>query len=288
MPEPVGAISVPEPLSDLAWFAFDAAPQLCHADHGCLPYHRLWSLVRLVELGGQLPRGLDFFADGLAPVAAETGTVRVLVAGSADTGVPALVASAAHRAGLRPVLHVADRCGTPLAQIDRFAAQSGLEITTSQGNIADLAGGAFDAAVTHNVMGFNSPEGRRAFLAAIGRCLRPGGRLLSIETISEVRVPRVAKDGAMLAARFLSKLRACEDLTEARFAALRAAAEAHFSIAMSRSPYPEADLRADLSMVGLEITALDYRLDDSATSPRSQPSTLAQKRYAHIVAERRA
>ncbi len=286
MRDPKRAAIVEEQLADLAWFAYEAAPTLCSDDAGCLQYHRFWSVVRLVELGGRMPRGLTFFAQGLSAAAQRDGKVRVLVAGAADTGVPALIVDAAHQAGLSPYVHVVDRCRTPLAQIARFAKQSGLDITTSQGDIADLGGGGFDAAVTHNVMGFNAATERRALLAAIGRALRPGGLLLSIETISDMRPPRVAKDATLLAQRVVAKLQGAGDLTDDRIAQIRDVAEAHFALNVSRLAYPERLLRDDLAAAGLLVKAIDYLRDDDATSPRSQPSTLATKDYAHIVAER--
>ncbi|HWS75504.1 MAG TPA: hypothetical protein VN324_10230 [Quisquiliibacterium sp.] len=82
-----------EPLDRLARFSWDWAPALCQPGHGCQDYHRSWSLVRLLELGGAMPAGVAFFQRELGALA-KAGRRRVLVSGGADTGLMAVVVSA--------------------------------------------------------------------------------------------------------------------------------------------------------------------------------------------------
>ncbi|MGB0499394.1 MAG: N-succinylarginine dihydrolase, partial [Rubricella sp.] len=114
-----------EPIADLARFAYENAPRLCDADHGCEPYHRGWTLVRAVESGGAAPLGEPFLSDWIGR-SAQGGRARVLLSGSADTGLMgiALRACAAHR--LTPEIVIADQCETPLAQARRFAVHAEL------------------------------------------------------------------------------------------------------------------------------------------------------------------
>ena len=54
-----------EPLQSLSRFSFDWANTLCDPEHGCAPYHRMWSFIRLLESGGALPNGQTFFGNAI-------------------------------------------------------------------------------------------------------------------------------------------------------------------------------------------------------------------------------
>ena len=278
--------STVEPLSELAWLAFEHAGTLCNPDIGCRDYHRFWGMVRHLDLDGRLPRGLEFFAEQLSELKDDSGHVNVLSAGAADTGLAALIASAAKQAGATPSILIVDRCRTPLMLNRRFAETSGLDIQTRHGSLDAIDANSMDAVLTHNVMGFNSDAAREAILKSAAKTLRPGGRLLSIEFLSETRPPREPGETAALCAGFEERLRG-KGMDEALIATLLEAAEAYWSADLTKEPYPEERLRAHLDAAGLHLRDLSYRGDTGRASPRTQPGKTKNRKHAYIVAERR-
>lgn len=276
---------IKEPLKDLADFAFEQAPDLCDPAIGCQGYHRFWSMLRLVQLDGKLPRGAGFFGPQLRRVANEKGQVRVLLAGSADTGLTCLIASQALEEGLEPSLIVVDRCATPLALNRRFADAEGLILETYQGQLQALEGLGVDAVITHNMMGFNDDDGRADILRAIGRTLRPGGRLVSIERLADTRQEKSAQDRANLLAMFEASLRKRGTNAE-NFAHLSAAAKVFWETNLNAGAYPESRYRAHVAAAGLSVVDLTYRRDTSLASPRANVDMSKGLAYAYTVVER--
>lgn len=173
-----------EPLDRLARFSWDWAPTLCDPSHGCVDYHRSWSMVRWLELNRALPAGQAFFERELAGLAG-AGKRRVLISGGADTGVTALVAAAYRLAGVEPEIVFVDQCASTIAQNSLFAAHLGLKIECIQTDIRKLDCPAVDAIVAHSFLLFFEGQMRQQVIAAWARNLRPNGVLLMSNSLAQ-------------------------------------------------------------------------------------------------------
>lgn len=275
-----------EPLAELARWAFDHAEGLCSPTQGCAAYHRCWSLVRHLDLGGELPIGRGFLAREL-PGAARGRDLQVLVAGAADSGLAALVLGAARPLGYDPELLVVDRCETPLAQNRRFAAAVGARLTTQHADVADLEAGDFDAVVLHNVLFFVPPDQRSRFLAGAFRALRPGGRLLCVQRLHDGPVGPVSRKSAdrgsagdiALAARA-----AAEGFGGGSVTDVVTALDAFRSYDAPRWTLSEEAMRALLVGAGFDGIRVAPLEDGLAASPRARPGVAEAGGRAGVVA----
>lgn len=248
-----------EPLDRLARFSWDWAESLCNPAHGCQDYHRSWSMVRLLNQGGALPNGQAFFDRELGRVAAAGGR-RVLISGGADTGVLALVVSAFQKAGVHPQVIFTDRCKTPCLQNTLFAHHLGLDLTVFHGNITDLACEPVDAIVAHSFLLFFGREDRQRVLETWARHLKPGGVILTSQSLhgdeNQVRIKDAGKIPAQVEALRSSAQR--HGLQDAEIETLTEVAQRFWLLQLSQLPLvTEENLAAGLKKVGLEILHLE-------------------------------
>ena len=109
----------------------------------------------------------------------ESGRRKVLIAGAADTGVPALVARVGAGYGIDMV--VLDRCDTPLELNKQFFQRGSFPIRTMKCDLTLLdARAEFDVVVAHSVLQMIAADRRADVLFRLGRSLRSGGRLLHV------------------------------------------------------------------------------------------------------------
>jgi len=168
---------VDEPLAPLARLSWDRAPELCRPEHGCLDYHRCWSMVRLLRQNGALPSGADFFLREIR-TEASADRKRVLISGAADTGVPALILTAFEQADVFPELVIIDQCRTPILQNRTLFDSLRLKAEIRCGDICDLQCEPVDVVVAHSFLHFFPEPARSEVSRAWLRLLKPGGLLL--------------------------------------------------------------------------------------------------------------
>lgn len=178
-----------ENILQLAADAYEVSGRVCNS---CGDLHALWPYIRLSrastgveaqasELEGRLA---EFFARGLR---------RVLIAGSQDTGVMALVARAA--AGHNVDIVVLDICGTPLELCRRLAREWSLPIETIKEDLLNLdIEQQFDVVLVHGTLQFISADRRADALARMQRAIRPGGRLVLLFNTSRPVAGELARE----------------------------------------------------------------------------------------------
>jgi hypothetical protein len=168
-----------EDLPRLARLGYDAAMVHCGA---CRDYHLISTYLRAAGVGGIGPEfAWDSQLDALLRVTAGRDTVRWLLAGSADAGLPGLIGGvAAARPGTEHRITVVDRCETPLVLCRAHAEAEGTEIETVLGDLRDFRrDGAFDIVLMHYTTIFFADEEIPGFLRHAGSWLAPGGALVA-------------------------------------------------------------------------------------------------------------
>jgi len=183
-----------EPLDRLARFSWDWAPLLCDPEHGCCDYHRSWSSVRLLQQGGSLPAGMEFFQRELSSLI-ELNRKRVLISGAADTGLMTLVCRIFKEFDAVPEVVLIDRCLTTVTQNRLMASYLGLEADIRQGDIRTINCDPVDAVIAHSFLGFFPEPARQQVINAWGRVLSPGGKVLMSTMLAQNKnVPYPPRD----------------------------------------------------------------------------------------------
>jgi Methyltransferase domain len=177
-----------EHLCDIAAEAYELSARLCGP---CRDLHALWPYIRLSrsstgveDEGSKLERELRKLITG--------GLRNVLIAGSADTGLLALVARAA--AGQAGNIVVLDICETPLELCRRFARQWAMPIETRRQDLREMdIQQQFDLVLVHGTLHFIAADGRLNALTRIRHAMRPRSRLMLLFNTSEAPTVELAE-----------------------------------------------------------------------------------------------
>jgi SAM-dependent methyltransferase len=168
-----GELLFSEDVRQIAADAAELAPSLCDT---CENFHTLWPYHRLAQAaGGDVAATL--VCSTLQRLLSQPGR-RILIGGSADSGLLAVVANAASPGTAITVL---DKCKTPLELCRRFAERWSLPIDVLHLDLADLeATGAYDVVFVHMLLQFIPRDRHRGVLSRIRRSLRADGRLVLV------------------------------------------------------------------------------------------------------------
>ncbi len=275
-----------EPLAALAAFAFDWAHCLCDPESGCLSYHRAWSMVRHLEANGAFPAGGDFFGKALRGLA-RGNRIRILLSGSADTGLAALVLQALRPHGIVPEVVLVDRCLTTLEQNRLFARHAGFDLQTFQMDARELNIAPVDAIVAHSFLGLFAPGARQGVVDMWARNLAPTGRVLISNRLSVgPSAPRTAPDADALAQRKSEMFATAQaqGYSVARAASIAEAAEALWQIRLGYPQMTEDDLLEMLKNAGLAVVQMNKDSSGVSVSPLIMQTDAKRRHRAEIIA----
>ncbi len=225
----------------------------------------------------------DFFRDAARDTPQSATPLRVLVAGSSDGAMLAVIRAAL---GDRPAnFTVLDLCDTPLWLSARYARRAGVEIETVCTDIRDFRPPRpFDLLVTHSFLGNFAAAERDAVLAAWQRLLAAGGRALTVNRIRP-GAPALTRFDATRGGDFVRRVAAAgiaatgtgSDIDWEQLA--RAYVRHYRSFAVTDAE----DLRRRFAAAGLAIRRFDF---EPGSAEASGPSAAGAGGRALIVLEK--
>lgn len=175
---------VEEPLEESAPLAWRLAPRWCRKDpatgEDCSWYHGIWPFLRLTGLASSAAQRAEFYDRSIQESCAGLDAPRILISGTADTAMLALLLASFKGRSARPAITVLDICETPLRINRWYAERQACGIETICSDILDYrARQPFDLVCTDGFLS-RFPSVRRPALAAKWReLLRQDGRVIS-------------------------------------------------------------------------------------------------------------
>lgn len=282
-------------LRESAALALGWSQQFCGTDAGGKPdcgwYHGFWQIARVMGIGKEAGGHSNFLSAALREHARDGRFRRVLVSGTVDYAMPALVYEAYALENAPVELTVVDWCETPLLLSRWYGARVGQTVRTVRSNILDMCEpGAFDLVLTNSFLGYFTAEQRQRLFAVWADLLRPGGKAILSNRL------RPGFESERVGFLPVEARRFCDEVNA------RAAAT---GIALGIDPkliedgareyvrnflvYPitsqEAVHRA-LQDAGFVDIAADQAASQATSVAVAGPSTAAQAMYARIVATR--
>lgn len=176
------------------------AKELCrHVDHsgiGCEASHGIWQVLRLLDMGTTPEHHLDFFVHRLRALI-RAGARRVLISGTADYAMPAIVYAAFAQESVTGDITVLDVCETPLRLCQWHADRVGVTIDTVTADVMVYdPSEPFEIICTHSFFGLFSPQLRSRLVARWHDMLVPGGAVLTVNRLRPAASARVGFSAA--------------------------------------------------------------------------------------------
>lgn len=270
----------------LDWSSSQCRP--CDNDRfGCSAIHGLWQILRYLGMNTTPDHHRDFFRTHLMEYI-QSGARRVLVSGTADYAMLAIVADSFLACGIEGRITVLDICATPLRLCQWYAEQTGLAITVCHGDILEQPEAGYDLICTHSFLGQFAPVQRRLLAAAWHRLLVPGGRVLSLNRVRPDAGAEIAFAPAQADAfeRGLLARLASSDLAGTLDTAAIGSLARYYVRQRIHVIHDEAEIAHLLQMAGLVVDYLASAVLAPATAIPAGPTLRDGARYAFFVARR--
>lgn len=166
---------------------------------GCRDYHAVRPFLHASGLNTSSDVYEEMFQDIVQQWGGTEPAPRVLISGSADFQVPAIVTQSLRDIGKDPVIRIVDRCRTPLEMCEDAGGRLGMRWQTSRGDVAaHRAQAAYDLIVSDRLMGFVPPSRRPGVVRAWRNQLAKGGRLITTISVHPASDGSDRDDGALL------------------------------------------------------------------------------------------
>jgi SAM-dependent methyltransferase len=283
-----------EPLLESAPLAWQLAPQLCHKDPvtgiDCSWYHGIWQVLRLTGLASSAAQRSAFYDHWIQASCAGSQQPRILISGTADYAMLALILASFEDRGARPAITVLDICETPLRANHWYAERKGCVIETVCSDILEYrAPKPFDIVCTDGFLS-RFPSRRRPALVAKWRdLLRQGGRVISTNRLHPDAKEEMIRFSPSRAQAFRDSVR--DAVTEKQHAigidpqALIRLAELY---ALRHDTYPVGSPdevqrlfeQAGFRMDALVETSRAGRQQDGTNNPSDRKKTVVQLQFA--------
>ena len=256
----------------------------------CRGYHSIYPYLRLSGVAG----GVEADAPCLEPLLADmldARPLRLLIAGSADTGITALVHRAAGDGIRRHQVLVVDRCETPLAGCRAYARSHGFDLRSVCCDLRELDRDqdiTADLVLGHSILPFMDADGRARVLSNLHDALAPGGRMVLATRLTapgqqKAEAGRWTRESVQATRARIRDALAVQGLPlpgdEAEFDALVEDYAAHSN--QSSAFGSTAELEAELNEAGFEVSrwieagrGLAY-LDDGTVRTGARPGWVA-------------
>jgi len=245
--------------------AWELAPVHCLAEHGCLDYHRVWGLLRLL-LPAKPLFGEDTIVQGVRSLSSGNG--RILLCGAADTAVLKLILEVGEAMDCAPMVDVIERCASACEVLRLHAARRGSKVNVIQGDFSDAAQlslpspTTYDLVIAHNILGLIPGEFRQAVCANWASLSARGSTLLLVQTLCASDVAWLdrnrPRDVDSALATLLNGLRS-RDVSEQRTNDILTTAQRFWQATWRQSPaLTEASVKSLLSTAGFSTTQVHY------------------------------
>lgn len=294
--QPTAPTTVYEPLSESAPISFAAAPRTCsHEDgrgQGCAWYHGLIQYLRLLDVVEGPPANADFLLRNFRALGSAGDFGRVLVTGSADYSTAAHVLAGYRQVGAEPAITVIDRCETPLMINRWYGKEEGATIETAAAALLDYTPAApFDMVTTHCFLGYFSHTDRPQAIAKWRDCLRPGGKVVTVNVIRPGESPDIRRFTSEMIDAFAKRVRkaadACGGFPGLLPEDLEDRARTYAGNFWNYPVREEAEVRALFTDNGFSIDYLDMGVPPDGNADGASGSTVkGALRYVSIVASR--
>jgi SAM-dependent methyltransferase len=287
---------IDEPLELSAPLARQLASRLCRKNpatgDSCEWDHGFWQYLRILGLAAVPKRHADFYREAFEQLVDSSSRPRILISGTADYGMLALVLAAFRERGIKPEVTVVDVCETPLALNRWFAERESVEIHTHCIDLLSYTSDVpFDLICTHSFLGYFIPAQRPALLANWHTLLHPGGAVVTVAPIRPAAAceptrftPAQAEAFCAAALKRATEMRGALDIEPEE--ALRGA---QITVSQRRfySVTSLEEIRSLFEQAGFTMQRqFSVLLVAEVNSEVSGPGTSRSANYAHIIALR--
>ena len=265
-----------------------AQQHCCKGDLDCSWYHGNWHLLKALGVVSTSAVHSDSIGRLLEQAVLGTVEPKILLSGSTDETLIRLVHKTCAALGIREKLYAVDICATPLAFMQAYAEQNGIELVTVHTDILEFeTAEKFDVILTHAFMGYFDEAQRPLLVRKWRQLLSDKGKIVTIQRVrpasSLLPVSFTAQQSSRFVAAAVEAVNTMDAVDRPEVATVRKAATdfaKNFSIhpITSRSALESLFTEAGLTFQTLEYYSLDK------IGELSGPSVPSDAEFAHIIA----